>query len=366
MSSESSSLQKPIKLKSKYSKSAQIEQLISEKENILKYKKLFWILIIILIVLFIIAVLVIIILFFSDKRKYFINFNYKDYESYLISDKIKKDSGWFIMEEEAYFINGIIRKFKMKNYLEIGVASGGTSILILNAIQDIEDSVLISLDLNENMFTDQINKTGYRVKEYFPELTNKWKLYTGDQPHKFLNKLNMKFDFLFLDTAHVAPGEIINFIEALPFLNDNAVVIVHDLLWHFYNINVFKNKFYTSTINLIPALYGDKILVKTYNDDMTNIGAVILYPNQEEHYLDYFLLLFNFWEYMPNDQHINDLRIFIKEYYKKEKYLTLFNSAVNFNNNSINIFKEQPNYDLNKTKEILLNLGKNNNNDKNV
>ena len=299
----------------------------------------------------------------SDRKKYDINFNYRDYEKYLISDKIKKDSGWFILEEEALFINGIIRKCQMKNYLEIGVASGGTSILILNAIQDIENSVLVSLDLNEKMFMDPTKKTEYRVNEYFPDLTKKWKLYTGDQPHKFLTKLNMKFDFLFLDTAHVAPGEIINFIEALPFLNDNAVIIVHDLLWHFWNTNLFKTKFYTSTINLLPALYGDKVLIKTYNDDITNIGAVFLYPNQEKHYLDYFLLLFNFWEYIPSEQQINDLRIFIKEYYKNEKYLTLFNSAVNFNNNSFNIFKEQPNYDLNKAKEILLNLGKNNTNE---
>jgi hypothetical protein len=35
-------------------------------------------------------------------------------------------------------------------------------------------------------------------------------MYTGKQPHIFLDKLNLKFDFLFLDTAHIAPGEIIN------------------------------------------------------------------------------------------------------------------------------------------------------------
>lgn len=35
-------------------------------------------------------------------------------------------------------------------------------------------------------------------------------IYTGEQPHKFLDKLNMKFDFLFLDTVHFTPGELIN------------------------------------------------------------------------------------------------------------------------------------------------------------
>ena len=37
----------------------------------------------------------------------------------------------------------------------------------------------------------------------------------------------MKFDFLFLDTVHLAPGELINIIEALPFLNDEAIVVLH-------------------------------------------------------------------------------------------------------------------------------------------
>ena len=57
---------------------------------------------------------------------------------------------------------------------------------------------------------DNGQKTGCNVKKYFPELAeNKWKLFTGKQPHIFLEKLNMKFDFLFLDTTHFAPGELI-------------------------------------------------------------------------------------------------------------------------------------------------------------
>ena len=32
-----------------------------------------------------------------------------------------------------------------------------------------------------------------------------------------LDKLNLKFDFLFLDTVPYTPGELINIIEAVPF-----------------------------------------------------------------------------------------------------------------------------------------------------
>ena len=117
--------------------------------------------------------------------------------------------------------------------------------------------------------------------------------------------LNIKFDFLFLDSTHVSPGEILNFIEALPFLNENAIVVIHDLLWHFGK--KINTKFFPSCISLIPSLNGDKVFLHQNNGEISNIGAVFLYPNQKDHYIDYFLLLLNFWEYIPKDNQINDL-----------------------------------------------------------
>ena len=66
------------------------------------------------------------------------------------------------------FLNGVARKFKPKKVLEIGVAEGGSSIIILNAIKDIEDSHLYSIDLSTN------NMIGYCVKNIFHNLSNKW------------------------------------------------------------------------------------------------------------------------------------------------------------------------------------------------
>ena len=71
-------------------------------------------------------------------------------------------------------MNGLIRKIKLKSCLEIEVAGGDSSILILNAIKDISNSSLISLDLNTQSCTDNSLKTGNRVKTYFPELAGKW------------------------------------------------------------------------------------------------------------------------------------------------------------------------------------------------
>jgi predicted O-methyltransferase YrrM len=252
----------------------------------------------------------------------------------MITKKMRKYSSWQLLNDQPYFINGIIRKYKPKKCLELGVAAGGSSIVILNAIKDIKDSFLISLDVNTQLYCDKKFKTGYSVYKYFPELTKKWKLYTGEQSYKFLDKLNLKFDFLLLDTVHFSPGELINIIEVLPFLEDNAIIVLHDIMFHLPSNNYLKpkrKKFHPSNIYLMIALFGDKVILENKNKKIENIGAIHLYPNQKKYYLNYFLLLMSPWEYMPNEKYIQELREFIKKYYKEEIYLNLFNKAVEEN-----------------------------------
>ena len=249
----------------------------------------------------------------------------------MITNKMKKYSSWQLLPNEPYFINGIIRKYKPKKCLEIGVASGGSSTIILNAIKDINNSFLISLDLNVLLYQNDKFKTGYVVFQYFPELTNKWKLYTGEQPHKFLDKLHIKFDFLFLDTAHFSPGEIINVIEVLPFLEKNAIIVLHDIKVPLLSDKILMPKLHPSNILLMAALYGDKVFLDNKKRYINNIGAIHLYNNQKKYYLNYFLLLLAPWDYIPNEKHIQELREFIKKYYKEEIYLNLFNIAVEEN-----------------------------------
>jgi hypothetical protein len=154
--------------------------------------------------------------------------------------------------------------------------------------------------------------------------------------------LKLKFDFLLLDTAHFSPGELINIIEVLPFLEDNAIIVLHDIMYHLPSNNLTiptEMKFHPSNIYLMVALYGDKVIIenKRYID---NIGAIHLYQNQKKYYLNYFLLLLSPWEYLPNQKHIQELREFIKKYYKEDIYINLFNKAVEENTIYINNFKK--------------------------
>ena len=279
----------------------------------------------------------------KDKSsKYIKNFDYINYQNFFVTNKMKKNSGWMFMSSSQYYlINGIIRKHKPKNCLEVGVASGGSSILILNAIKDIKGSKLISLDLNTNLYFDKTYLTGYRVKKFFPKLINKWQLFTGEQPHIFLEKLKLKYDFVFLDTAHISPGEIINIIEILPFLNENAIIILHDIIWHFIKEKEFEKiqSISSPPLLLMSALQGDKIIIRK-NSYIDNMGAIFLYPNQKDYYLNYFLLLLSFWDYFPTEKQMNEIRIFIKKYYKNDLYSLIFETALNNNKNYTNKLKK--------------------------
>ena len=247
---------------------------------------------------------------------------------------MKDEASWILELDEAYLINGLIRKSKPINILEIGVAKGGSSILILNAIKDFPNSKLISIDLHNNW--KKKHKIGYLVEENFPELMGKWKLFTGDMPHKFLTKLNLKFDFLFLDTAHVAPGEFFNLIEALPFLKENAIIVLHDIVLHLYtalrkDITIYENRILPTQIYLMSNLIGEKILIKKFKHDFLNIGVVCLAKNQKKYYLNYFLLIMNIWQYKPTNKQLNELREFIIKYYNDELLLRIYDNAVDYN-----------------------------------
>lgn len=262
------------------------------------------------------------------------NFDYVHYEFSHITEKIKNDSGWLLNLNQASLINGLIRKHKPKNCLEIGVAKGGSSILILNAIKDLNLSRLISIDLFT--YSGAKKKIGYLVQEKFPELMIKWKLFLGEMPYKILSELNIKFDFVFLDTAHRSPGEFINFIEILPFLNENAIIVLHDIIWH-YNRIIYGNfelkdvKIMPTQIYLMSSLIGEKLILYDNKHDFENIGVIRLDKHQERYYLNYFLLLMTIWEYLPSDEQLYGLRLFVQKYYKDKLLLKIFDNSVDKN-----------------------------------
>ena len=174
-------------------------------------------------------------------------------------------------------------------------------------------------------------KTGYLVQEKFPELMNKWTLYTGEITSEFIETIGDGIDLVFIDTVHVTPGEMLDWLMVLPFLKNEAIVIFHDTFILYYEGKINKNKKHTSN-NLLLCYIRGELILPHYGDSvfLRNIGALKLAPEQQKYYYLYFLALGIQWEYMPNDSELKLMRNFFMKYYG-EKFVEVFDDAVEKN-----------------------------------
>ena len=140
-----------------------------------------------------------------------------------IEDNLLKYNCSLMSKEQRLFLNGIVRKFKPKKILELGVHKGGSSIIILNALDKKKNSHLYSIDLYPR------KNIGLCVYNYFPQFLANWKLFTGNIAIKFIEEIGKNIDMAFIDTAHFEPGEILDFVIILPFLKKGALVGFHDI-----------------------------------------------------------------------------------------------------------------------------------------
>ena len=248
---------------------------------------------------------------------------FDQYETYKYNEikKILIDNGCSqMMDNERKFLNGIIRFSKPKKILEVGVRSGGSSSIILNAIEDFKDSKLYSIDL------DSDKSVGECVYKYFPNLTKQWTLYKGNIATEYMEKIGNNIDMVFIDTAHFEPGEILDSLIVLPFLKTNAIMIFHDIS---QQINHYKRYEWAPYI-IFNGLRGKKYLPSGKNILNKNIGAIQLEKNQKKYYHDYFRLLGGQWQYYPKEIHINQIYKYFQKHYDKE-CLIMFIETITFN-----------------------------------
>ena len=236
------------------------------------------------------------------------------------------------------FINGVIRKFKPKKILEIGVKKGGGSIVILNAIDDLSEANLYSIDLN----TDE--EVGEYVNKHFPHLMKKWTLFKGNIATEYMEKIGNNIDMVIIDTAHYEPGEILDFLLVLPFLKENAIAIFHDI-GNQITFAIVRGEW--ASYKIFSVIRGEKFYPSGKNSLKQDIGAIKLDSNQNKYYHDYFRLLGGQWHYFPKETHINQIRNFIKKYYDNV-CLNMFEEAVSFNSYFVKKFPMKVLYDYTK------------------
>ena len=233
-----------------------------------------------------------------------------------------------MVNQDRLFLSTLVSRKKPKKILEVGVSSGGSSYIMLNALKG-TDTHIYALDYNVDHRDFKNKKCGFYIEENHPELKKQWTFFAGGLSLSFLDKIassydeNDKFDFCFIDTAHVTPCEILDTLQVLPYLKKNATLVYHDTNLHLYAMAnpVFKPAFLNNL--LMSAVKGHKILpaktsakyVSSISDYIPNIGAIELNEDSFKSVYDIFNLLSLEWYYIPKPEEIIQLREFFECHY---------------------------------------------------
>ena len=241
-----------------------------------------------------------------------------------IKDKLIENKCSDMWGNQREFLNGLVRKFKPKKILEIGVFRGGSSIVLLNAIEDFKDSHLYSIDLDSRL------EVGYCVNKYFPNLSKKWTLFKGNIATEYMEGIGDNIDMVLIDTAHYEPGEILDFLMVLPFLKEKAIVAFHDIA---NQITSSQKRDEWAPYIIFNGIRGEKYLPSGDDILKQDIGAAKLDSDQKKYYQEYFRLLGGQWQYFPKEEHVTQIRNFFKKYYEKDckECLIIFEEAISFN-----------------------------------
>lgn len=235
-------------------------------------------------------------------------------------------------EFESAFLCGLIKKYEPKKILEVGIAEGGTTAIILNCLESIgQEYKMYSVDVSEKCYRMPEKKSGFLAEDTIKNLkVGKHKLYLGKILPQLIDDIGGEIDFVILDTVHSLPGEILDFLVALPYLTENAVACLHDV-----SLNQRNNQFILAhaTGILFSSVVADKMLNFLPNDDekyhsrYSNIAAFQINSQTMKNIYNVFLALTLRWVYLPTQEQFNAYSEFILKNYSQDLHSIFIEAA---------------------------------------
>ena len=257
---------------------------------------------------------------------------------------------------ESFMLSGLIKMKCPKKVVELGVAEGATTCVIMKTFELLntmgnESFEVYSVDLNENLYYDASKKTGYQYNKAcesgIVDDKNHY-FYVGKYFPEVIDEIGGDIDFIILDTVHKAPGELLDLLVCLPYLAPNAIIAFHDTLYC-YGVDTGDR---ARHINMLcfNLLRGKKYMAleKQKNQDYTSFGAVEINDETMENVEDLFMLFCFPWFYLLSDKEFSLYRDKYTELYG-EAYAKLFiqfsemnehNFSNNINCNDQNVYEE--------------------------
>lgn len=241
-------------------------------------------------------------------------------------------------EFESGFLCGLLRERNPRNVVEVGIAGGGTTAILLQALSELGgEGTLTSLDLSERFYRDDTRESGYLGEEaakLLPGMEKRFRRLLGKVLPERLEELRGEngIDFLILDTVHSLPGELLDFLAAFPYLAPDAVVVLHDVAANLYSQWI---KYGYATKILYDSVAADKYympdtMTPGRSSDLPNIAAFRVNGDTGRYIHNSFSALSITWAYDPGDGQLDSYRRCYAAHYSEE-CLWLFDAAVRAN-----------------------------------
>ena len=235
-------------------------------------------------------------------------------------------------EFESAFLCGLLKKYEPQKILEVGVAAGGTTSIILQCLEDIRHQYeMKSVDVSEKYYRTQDKPSGFLSENIRNNLNfgdHKFKL--GKVLPAVIDDIGGDIDFAILDTTHSLPGEVLDFLTVLPYLKDNAVVCLHDVSYHQVKP---QSAFGYATDILFASVTADKMLnflpkeTESYNSRYANIAAFQINYQTMKNIYNVFLALTLRWAYLPSQEQFTEYANFLQKNYSQDLYSIFAESA---------------------------------------
>lgn len=225
--------------------------------------------------------------------------------------------------EQLAFLCGLIKEKRPKKIVEVGVAAGGTTCVILECVQELGlDSFVYSIDLCDDYWQDPSKKTGYMLDMLPDSLKRKHRLITGQYLLECLDEISPErdVDFLVLDTVHQLPGEIFDFISAYPYLKKDAVIVLHDIVLNHMGSKTFRfaTKLILDVVTADKYYLFDTASLQCCKMGMENIAAFQINGDTGKYIKDCFSALTITWHYIPEEHVLELYRKFVSKEYDEE------------------------------------------------
>jgi len=140
-----------------------------------------------------------------------------------------------ISSQDAVFLLELVRATAPYRIVELGVAAGTSSAVLLFALdratEDIDSGELYSLDVRETCYFDASRQTGAAVAEMYPAHRAAWLRDTDPiGARRFsVDRWVAVFDLAFIDATHDHPCPLLDLLYLAPALRPRAWVALHDI-----------------------------------------------------------------------------------------------------------------------------------------